>query len=411
MSTNRKPRNDKKFSHLVVQATCILLIGFVLGIFFTGMSTVSAGTTPRRAVITSIEGAVLVQTAGQAIALPARRNMEIKTGDRIITGHDGGAELRYDDGSTSRVGPGSRVDITNLSRQGTDGTETTVLSAQRGSVWNNAREVIRRNSRFEVNTPAASAGVRGTNFLVRVQPAGETLVRVYQGLVEINPAPPLPETPVLEEDAPPPPPGSGMAVSPFQQASIKPDQPLPPAPDPLDLEDVDDFELTNLSKDNPDVFIQLVEQAAEQGMTNFLQQVKELIETNESVQQQLGDQLEPIQQTIGTPDPPAAEPGPGPDPSPEPGSTLPPAPVPDPDPSPAPDPGDPDDPVKPTPDPGDPDDPAEPAPDPGPDPSPEPDPEPTDPDPEEPEEPEPAPAPDPIPDPEPDPDLRPRPRP
>ena len=66
-------------------------------------------TQPRRAYISAMEGSVLVQAAGQATAIPARKNMEIKTGDRIITGRDGTCEIRYDDGSISRIGPGSRI--------------------------------------------------------------------------------------------------------------------------------------------------------------------------------------------------------------------------------------------------------------------------------------------------------------
>ncbi len=102
-------------------ATYLLLGIFVLTTLTAGAAPASAqdNTTTRptrRAVIAAMEGSVLVQAAGQSTALSARRNMEIKSGDRIITGRDGTAEIRYDDGSISRIGPGSRVD-TSYSNQ------------------------------------------------------------------------------------------------------------------------------------------------------------------------------------------------------------------------------------------------------------------------------------------------------
>lgn len=313
-------------------APCIFLL-LMLFIFaatsFGSPSVYAQDSTPRRAVISALEGSVLVQAAGEAAAVPARRNMEIKSGDRIITGRDGTAEIRYDDGSISRIGPGSRVDISNISRQGADGAETTVISAQRGGVWNNAREIVDRNSRFEVNTPAAVAAVRGTNFMVRVAAAGETLVRVYEGLVGLGPAPDaLPEGPGDALPPPPPPPtDQEIMVNPYQQASFVPQQPPPPAPDSLDFDDVDDFELYSLAEDSPGGFSELVNKASELGLTEFLEWISELIEGDARLQQLLQDYLDSIRGTIAASrqPPPAPEtetdtspaPSPGPSPSPK----------------------------------------------------------------------------------------------
>ncbi|NLX90395.1 MAG: hypothetical protein GXZ07_02185 [Firmicutes bacterium] len=217
-------------------------------------------TIPRRAIMSAMEGSVLVQAAGQAVAVPARKNMEIKNGDRVITGNDGTCEFKYDDGSVSRIGPNSRVDISALSRTGADGSETTVLNVKRGSIWNNTKQVVKRNSRFEVNTPAAAASVRGTQFYINVESFLDTIVRVYTGLVGLASAPEDQQEDVGDEgdsaSPPPPPSGQETAVSAFQQILFTTDAP-PAPPAPLDALAVDDFEKDNLVEDFPSAYVEI----------------------------------------------------------------------------------------------------------------------------------------------------------
>ncbi|NLX90425.1 MAG: hypothetical protein GXZ07_02350 [Firmicutes bacterium] len=251
-----------------------------------------AAATPRRAVITVMEGSVLVQAAGQATAVPARKGMELKSGDRIITGKDGSCSIRYDDGSTTHIGPNSRVDMANLTRQGADGPNTTILSAQRGTLWNNAKDVMARNSRFEVNTPSAVAAVRGTFFKSVVLPNGDTLFIVLGGGLYISPAD------SDEDGVVSPPSGKGVYVGGGQQLGVSPGEELPDSAVPLDYDNVDDLTLLYLAQDNPDIFVELIERAAAQGEKEFLERVNQLLEDYEDMQQNLGDKLETVQQTV-----------------------------------------------------------------------------------------------------------------
>ncbi len=259
-----------------------------------------AAATPRRAVITVMEGSVLVQAAGQATAVPARKGIELKSGDRIITGKDGSCTIRYDDGCTTHIGPNSRVDMTNLTRQGADGPNTTILGAQRGTLWNNAKDVMARNSRFEVNTPSAIAAVRGTFFRSIVLPNGDTLFVVLGGGLYISPAG------SDGDDDVPPPSDEGVFVGSGQQLGVSSDEELPDSAVPLDYDNVDDITLSYLAEDNPDIFVELIEGAAAQGETEFLERVNQLLEDNENMQQNLGDKLEKVKETVkdGTSQPP-----------------------------------------------------------------------------------------------------------
>ena len=301
-----------RLKRIKVVVTLILCFVILLSSAFSGVRVLHAADTPRRAVITAMEGSVLVQASGQATAVPARRNMEIKSGDRIITGKDGSCTIRYDDGCTTHIGPNSRVDMTNLTRQGADGPDTTILGAQRGTLWNNAKDVMARNSRFEVNTPSAIAAVRGTFFKSIVLPNGDTLFIVLGGGLYISPA-------ASDEgddggDVPPPS-GEGVFVGGGEQLGVSSGEELPDSAVPLDYNEIDNATLLYLAQDNPDIFVELIENAAAQGETEFLERVNQLLEDNEDMQENLGDKLETVQQTVtqGTSQPPATPGGDDPD--------------------------------------------------------------------------------------------------
>jgi len=347
----------KKFL-LGVLVTIIVMIIVIAGVGYHGAS----GTTvnvPRYAVITSVEGSVMIQAAGEAIALPAQENMEVKAGDLIITGAASGAVVLFDDGSLSRIDANSRIEIEVLHREGADGPDVTGIKNSLGAIWNNVKDVFTRNSRFEVNTPQAVAGVRGTLFVAKTTDDGETLFRVYEGMIGVSPYDPASE----------------FLVGAFQQASFSPGMPFPAGPEPIDFSTVDDFELLCLMEDSLHVFVALLELAAELGEIEFLERVQDLL-SSEKAANILGANLAYVQELLADllqaadePDPeaePESEPVPEPETDPEPDTALPeddftlpvmdysfPAPAPDPGPTPEPEPGpEPDPDPDPDPDPG-----------------------------------------------------------
>jgi hypothetical protein len=346
----------KKFL-LGVLVTLIVMIIVIAGVGYHGASGTTANV-PRYAVITSVEGSVMIQAAGEAIALPAQENMEVKAGDLIITGAASGAVVLFDDGSLSRIDANSRIEIEVMHREGADGPDVTGIKNSLGAIWNNVKDVIKRNSRFEVNTPQAVAGVRGTLFVAKTAGNGETLFRVYEGMIGVSSYDPDDE----------------FIIAAFQQAVFSPGISAPTGPEPIDFSTVDNFELLCLMEDSLHVFVALLELAAELGEIEFLERVQDLLSSEKAanilganlayVQELLADLL----QAVDEPDPeaePESEPVPEPETDPEPDTALPeddftlpvmdysfPVPAPDPGPTP------------------------EPEPDPEPDPDPDPDPEP-----------------------------------
>lgn len=132
-----------------------------------------------RASVVAFEGYVEVERkedgARHAVAaLPAR----LAPGDRVITGRESRATLRFRDGSQVSLG----VDTNFTVEAETLGATTLFLAA--GKLWAAVNKSARR--RFTVRTPAAVAAVRGTEFSVEVRGARDTAVEVFGGLVAVR---------------------------------------------------------------------------------------------------------------------------------------------------------------------------------------------------------------------------------
>lgn len=99
--------------------------------------------------------------------------------DAVFTSPNTRAALRFvDDGSILRINPNSRVRLTTGDERG---TVVRTLELEFGEVW--ARVTRREGAQFRIQTPAGVAAVKGTEFVVRVDSAGVTVITL-EGVVE-----------------------------------------------------------------------------------------------------------------------------------------------------------------------------------------------------------------------------------
>lgn len=123
---------------------------------------------------------------GQMVVIPAAGpQRRAQLGDRlrdrdvVATSANTRAALRFvDDGSILRINPGSQVRLTSGDERG---TVVRTLELEFGEVW--ARVTRREGAQFRIQTPAGVAAVKGTEFVVRVDSAGATVVTL-EGVVE-----------------------------------------------------------------------------------------------------------------------------------------------------------------------------------------------------------------------------------
>lgn len=122
--------------------------------------------------ISKLQGRVDILKEGAPSALPVRVNDPVSIGDIVRTKSDGKAELTFKDGTVVRVAPKSRLrideylfDVDNTRKEGRlylfRGKLRAIVSKTRAVI-----PVAAGVSTFNVNTPTAVAGVRGTDFFV-----------------------------------------------------------------------------------------------------------------------------------------------------------------------------------------------------------------------------------------------------
>ncbi|MBN9411262.1 MAG: FecR domain-containing protein [Burkholderiales bacterium] len=118
-------------------------------------------------------------------ARPLAAGDTVPEGSRIDVGDDGFVTLRLADGSTLRLPAGSRARLDEL-RQAPGGAARSTIGLERGRIDSTVAPLTSPRSRFEVRTPLATGGVRGTTFGVAVADDGSFIGDVREGSVQVQ---------------------------------------------------------------------------------------------------------------------------------------------------------------------------------------------------------------------------------
>ena len=121
-----------------------------------------------------------MQKQGSTAWVQATASMKLEAGDYLQTGDNGTAVLLFFEGSTMEVQPDTEILINELSLAGT-GSTTIGLKQLVGSTVNRVQKLVDSESKYEVDTPAASAAVRGTIFKLLVEIDGNTTLNSEDG--------------------------------------------------------------------------------------------------------------------------------------------------------------------------------------------------------------------------------------
>lgn len=134
----------------------IRAIGALLLLVFTTGSALAAEI----ATVVATSGQVGAQLNGQPVGLNGGARLE--EGVIIATGEGGIVQIIFDDGTRMAVGPNSRMVIESVLMLDTGKAETFAIEAISGSF----RFLTGASDKdvYEINTPAATLGVRGTEF-------------------------------------------------------------------------------------------------------------------------------------------------------------------------------------------------------------------------------------------------------
>jgi hypothetical protein len=151
---------------------------------FKGRYTKRFATRP--AILEQASGVTVESPGGSEIA--GKIGMELNAGDRIRTGPQGFATIRFDDASSAEAGSSSNLransDVTVLqcfmNGQG-HAPLYTVLRQTLGDVLYR----VHKGSKFDVTTPTTTAGALGTEFQIVVRNDGTGSFKLNEGVVEL----------------------------------------------------------------------------------------------------------------------------------------------------------------------------------------------------------------------------------
>ena len=127
--------------------------------------------------------AVTIQHPDNNGPLAAAAGIELHGGDRLTTGNLGSATIQFQDGSTASLQGG--CDVTVL-QSFVDGQNTGPLYSLIKQVLGTVNYQVHHGSKFDVVTPTATAGARGTQFQIRVDANGRTNLLVTDGTVTLT---------------------------------------------------------------------------------------------------------------------------------------------------------------------------------------------------------------------------------
>lgn len=154
-------------------------------------SRVPASTRGERAgeVILAV-GKVSVRRAEEQGEKPLTNGMQLIRGDEIVTGADGRVRVRFPELSEIFVNPNTNLRIDEATGTASEPKRHVLMQLMKGKVRSRVTgRYDSSESRFEVRTKAAVAGVRGTDFVTSFEPGPmqwTTEVRTISGEVRLK---------------------------------------------------------------------------------------------------------------------------------------------------------------------------------------------------------------------------------
>jgi hypothetical protein len=113
------------------------------------------------------QGAAFIERGAQR--LPARAGMPVQEADKLVTGADGTLGVTFADNSLLSIGPNSTLAVDRFVFDSTTHAGQFDSTLSRGTLAAVSGKMVKQSPEsMRVRTPSAIMGVRGTEFVVRV---------------------------------------------------------------------------------------------------------------------------------------------------------------------------------------------------------------------------------------------------
>jgi hypothetical protein len=127
----------------------------------------TAGLAADAGEIKTATGTVHLERAGKK--LPVKVGMPVQQSDTVVTGADGSAGITFTDNSLLSVGPNSVLAIDKYSFDTTTHVGQFDTNLKKGTLAVISGKIVKQSPEaMRVRTPSSIMGVRGTEFVVKV---------------------------------------------------------------------------------------------------------------------------------------------------------------------------------------------------------------------------------------------------
>lgn len=170
-----------------MRKSALLLVGVLaVFIFLAVMMMQSLVIMQRIASVSDVSGDVQVSSNTESTFRQLLADDHVAAGYTVRTGPDSRVTLNWMDGSRVRLGESTAMRVRKCSLNTATDTTTALFDLDVGRVWVRVLSALGGKTKFQIRTPTATAGVRGTVFSVGVEPEGRTEVSVYEGTVHVS---------------------------------------------------------------------------------------------------------------------------------------------------------------------------------------------------------------------------------
>lgn len=136
--------------------------------------------------VAAAAGTVLALPPDSQTWQPLSEDDLLNAGTQIRTGEDSSVLLTYPDDSKTVAAPNTELEILQMSSHPSGNRSVILIKQNLGQTLNVVQPSELAESRFEIQTPAATVVVHGTEFSVIVDDDGVTEVKVLEGTVEVG---------------------------------------------------------------------------------------------------------------------------------------------------------------------------------------------------------------------------------
>lgn len=139
-------------------------------------------------ILRVVKGEVKIKSAKTNSEVRARIGEKVFPKDVIITGKDARAKIVMVDNNEINVSPESQIEIQNYEYDPSAGKKEVLLNVIYGKVRSKVEQKYDgKTSKFQIKTPSAVAGVRGTDFLTSYSPSNnQSSIVTFHGKVEFG---------------------------------------------------------------------------------------------------------------------------------------------------------------------------------------------------------------------------------